>query len=172
MNRLIGETYMKYPTTKSKKKVRFGIYQCSKCPNTFEAQTYQVKIGHSTSCGCKVGFQKGNIPANKSIYDTNSHLYTKWESMKGRCYTKGNSMYNYYGGRGITVCKEWLEDFGSFKLWAEANGYAKTKHIHRIDNDKEYSPTNCVFIDASEHIRHHNIERQSHLPMLIKRSIK
>ena len=165
MNKLIGETYMKFPTDKSKKRVRFGLYQCKYCDNTFEAQTYQVKIGHSTSCGCKVGFQNGNTPVNKSEYDTQSNLYHKWESMKARCYSKTNQYYDNYGNRGIVVCTEWLEDFGAFKDWSEANGFKPGLHIHRLDNDMYYSPDNCVYLSGSEHTRLHNIEQEKHIKL-------
>lgn len=63
--------------------------------------------------------------------------------MKSRCYNQKASRYERYGGRGITICKEWKEDFGVFKEWALANGYADNLTIDRIDNDKGYEPGNC-----------------------------
>ena len=156
MGTLIGETYMKFPTIKSKKKVRFGLYKCLYCDNCFEAQTYQVKVGHSTSCGCRVGFQNNNIPANKSKYNTESNLYQKWESMKARCYSKTSKQYQHYGGRNIKICTSWLSDFGAFKSWAEASGFREGLHIHRINNDGDYEPENCIFLSASAHTILHN----------------
>ena len=162
MNELIGDTYMKFPTTKSKKRVRFGLYKCNYCENTYEAQTYQVKIGHSTSCGCRVGFQNNNIPTNISKYDTNSNLYHKWESMKARCYCKTNEAYDNYGNRGIVVCTEWLEDFGTFKEWSEANFFEEGLHIHRIENAGPYAPDNCMYLPGSEHTRLHNLTKKEY----------
>ena len=63
--------------------------------------------------------------------------------MKARCYYKKDSRYMDYGGRGITVCKEWLDSFQAFYDWAMANGYADDLTIDRIDVDGNYEPSNC-----------------------------
>lgn len=49
-------------------------------------------------------------------------LYRLWESIKARCYNPKRKDYNNYGGRGITICKEWF-CFDAFKNWALENGY-------------------------------------------------
>ena len=51
-----------------------------------------------------------------------------------------------YGGRGITVCKEWRDSFLNFKDWALRSGYNDTLSINRIDNDSNYEPKNCEWI--------------------------
>ena len=43
--------------------------------------------------------------------------------MKTRCYNKNSPDYKNYGGRGIRICSEWLNNYLSFKSWAEENGY-------------------------------------------------
>lgn len=73
--------------------------------------------------------------------------------MKGRCFTKKSKAYKNYGGRGITVCTEWLNNFSLFKKWCEENGYKKGLQLDRIDNDKNYSPDNCRFVTPSENLR-------------------
>ena len=60
-----------------------------------------------------------------------------------RCTNPNNKDYKDYGGRGITVCEEWL-DVIDFVAWCEAThpnieGYS----LDRIDNDNGYSPENC-----------------------------
>lgn len=69
-------------------------------------------------------------------------LYKAWRNMKGRCLDPRTNRYEYYGGRGIGVCEQWME-FLPFRDWALANGYAHGLQIDRIDNNKGYSPDNC-----------------------------
>lgn len=66
-----------------------------------------------------------------------------WRAMISRCTNIDNARYSSYGGRGITVCKEWLASFDSFYEWAVANGYEEHLTIDRINNDGNYEPSNC-----------------------------
>lgn len=81
-----------------------------------------------------------------------SSLYNSWQGMKRRCFSVNNPKYPRYGGRGITVCKEWLDIIG-FQKWALANGWKEGMSIDRIDNDKDYCPENCRWISISENSR-------------------
>lgn len=62
--------------------------------------------------------------------------------MLQRCENPKNKRYQAYGGRGITVCKEW-HNTENFIQWALRNGYSDDLSIDRIDNDKGYCPSNC-----------------------------
>ena len=79
---------------------------------------------------------------------TNTKLYGVWRTMKSRCFNPNNKKYKNYGGRGLTVCDEWANDFMVFFTWATNNGYQEGLSIDRIDNDKGYCPENCRFTDA------------------------
>lgn len=76
-------------------------------------------------------------------------LDNKYRNMIKRCYDQNHKYYKDYGGRGITICDEWLNDKKSFFKWAMNNGYQDDLTIDRIDNDKGYSPDNCRWVDQS-----------------------
>ena len=68
--------------------------------------------------------------------------YSVWKAMKGRCFNEGGKSYKDYGGRGITVCLQWIKSFSQFykDMGARPN---KDLQIDRINNDGNYEPTNC-----------------------------
>ena len=63
--------------------------------------------------------------------------------MKQRCNNPNAGKFPQYGGRGISVCKEWSDNFLSFFSWATENGYKEGLSIDRINPDGNYEPDNC-----------------------------
>jgi hypothetical protein len=73
-----------------------------------------------------------------------------YSSMKQRCLNLKNNSYKDYGGRGITICEQWLNDFISFNNWAMENGYEEDLTIDRINVDGNYEPSNCRWATQKE----------------------
>lgn len=81
-----------------------------------------------------------------------TRIYRIWQDMKNRCYYKKLPEFKYWGGRGITICKEWRESFLNFYKWALANGYKDNLSIDRVDVNGNYEPSNCRWATAYEQV--------------------
>jgi hypothetical protein len=78
--------------------------------------------------------------------------YKAWDSMKQRCTNPNDKAWRWYGGRGITVCEEWANDFQAFL--AHIGRRPSDKHsIDRIDGDKGYEPGNVRWATWEEQAR-------------------
>ena len=123
------------------------------CGCTVEVSRAHLKSGHTQSCGC---IHSEMLSERNQVHSgSNTRLYNIWIGMKSRCLNFRNKRYGNYGGRGISICKEWLNSFESFRDWALANGYDENAEhgkctLDRIDVNGNYCPENCRFISMSE----------------------
>ena len=91
--------------------------------------------------------------------------------MKKRCNYPKYRYYHRYGGRGIKVCDEWVNNFMAFFEWANSNGYSDNLSLDRIDNDKNYTPDNCRFVTQKEQVRNSSKSLNPEMVLLIKKLI-
>lgn len=92
--------------------------------------------------------------------------------MKGRCYKKNSISYKDHGGRGITICDEWLNDFINFRQWALSSGYRQGLTIDREDNDGNYEPLNCRFVTQAENNKNKRNTKLNWLTVRLMRALR
>lgn len=75
-------------------------------------------------------------------------LYSVWRGIKMRCYLPSRKEYHNYGGRGISMYKDWIDNPSAFMNYCLDNGWKKELQVDRIDNSGNYEPGNIRFVNA------------------------
>ena len=145
---MIGQKFGRLKVIKelSERKNGGKVYKClCDCGNYTDVRGSFLRNGKTKSCGCLMN------DTNTKHSKYNTRIYNIYYGIIQRCYNK-NDKYHYphYGGRGIKMCDEWLNDFMNFYKWAMDNGYKDNLTIDRIDNDGNYEPNNCRWTTTYE----------------------
>ena len=152
------------PKREGKSEIRW-LCACD-CGKEHTVDSGHLKGGTISSCGC----------SNSTHGETKTPLYAVWRNMRQRCHDKNYPRYADWGGRGISICKEW-DDFVAFKEWSLSSGYQPGLELDRENNDGNYAPENCRYVTSKENSRNRrssklNPMRVRVIGILLKRGIK
>lgn len=123
----------------------WALFKCPTCNQEIERMKHQGKSQEQ----CPTCARKSQIEKVTSHGSRYTRIYRTWVNMRARCSNPNDSKYHLYGGRGITVCKEW-DDFSVFENWAISNGYTDELTIDRINVNQNYEPNNVQFISNQQ----------------------
>lgn len=142
---------------RNKRKAKFLCH----CGKEFITRISVINCGDTKSCGClqkeksrkmMIGNHRNYKHGDNRANVKQHYLYKTWSSIKQRCNNPKNKGYKYYGGRGITMHPEWIDDYPKFKKYILDNLGERPKgmSLDRINNDGNYEPHNLRWATLSQ----------------------
>lgn len=127
---------------------------CS-CGNEVIVDAGNLNSRHTRSCGCL----PEDLCSEIGLRCTHAMSYTKefssWRGAKNRCFNHNNKWFSNYGGRGISMYPEWVENFAAF--YAHIGPCPEGLTLDRIDNDRGYEPGNVRWATKAEQVRNRRV---------------
>lgn len=122
------------------------------CGNEKNAVGAKLTFGVIKSCGCLEKESRGKSQKTHGEGYNETKEYRAWCKAKGRCYNKKDPKYPLYGGRGITMCEEWRNNYAAF-LSSMGRAPKGTSIDRYPNNDGNYEPGNCRWATPKEQSR-------------------
>jgi hypothetical protein len=127
-------------------------YRCAKCARRAQSSTVRGRpksAEHRARLSEARKGRPGPVRHGHARKGQETPEYITWKSMLGRCREPRRKDWPRYGGRGITVCAQWVESFAQFLADVgprPAPGYS----IDRINNNGNYEPGNVRWATSSQ----------------------
>lgn len=140
----------------SNDKIAWWKCECQ-CGNIRVVKSGDLRNGKSKSCGCLSSEVTSKLMRTHGKSKTRT--YRIWKGMKARCYIQSEKRYMDYGGRGISVCDEWLNSYETFlrDMGECPKGYS----IERLDVNGNYEPSNCKWIPLKDQARNRRKQKSN-----------
>ena len=142
-----------------KNKYNNNVWICKcDCGEEITVASHSLLCGNTKSCGCLqkekatktlMSFHKTHGLSRDST-GKKTRLFRIWCGIKTRCLNPNVVEYPRYGGRGISICSEWINNYKTFYDWAISHGYSDQLTIERIDTNGNYEPNNCKWSTSKE----------------------
>lgn len=148
---VFGRLTVVLPATPSAHRQKRWLCKCV-CGEKIVTRATCLTEGYTSSCGC---LYREILPLVQRRHGDKTRRsvapeYSAWINMKTRCTNPKHNRWKYYGGRGITVCDRWRDNYEAFL----ADMGRRPSPDHSLDrypnNDGNYEPDNCRWATGTE----------------------
>jgi hypothetical protein len=156
-NQRFGRLVALYPTEERRNGTIIWRLRCD-CGQEIESRIGSLGT-RTKSCGCLR--RENRYRHGSSTRNNKSPLYRCWQNIKEHCLNPKHPVFKHYGGRGITMAPEWINDFPAFHDYINQNlgPRPKGRSLDRIENNEGYFPGNLKWSTKSE--QNHNQRRSA-----------